>query len=61
MQSKPTTTVGIVVLVITVIAQLGLSMKYFTQNDLVGGFIAFGTAIVWAIAASVWYKSVSKK
>lgn len=61
MQGKAKRILGIVVLVITVVAQLALSMKYFTQNDLLGGFIAFVTAIVWAVAASVWYKSIAKK
>ena len=51
----------IVVLVITVIAQVALSIKYWFQDDMVGGIIALGTAIIWAIIAIQRYRSVMKK
>ena len=52
MREKTRPTWGLWILIITVVAQLALSLKYFLSKDLLGGFITLATAIIWAIAAS---------
>ncbi len=51
MREKTRPTWGLWILIITVVAQLALSLKYFLNRDLLGGFITLATAIIWAIAA----------
>lgn len=59
--TKKKTILSVVILICTVVAQLALSLKYFTSNDQVGGFISLATAIIWFVVAFTMYKSPGKK
>jgi len=61
MKNKIKPIMGIYILIITVIGQLALALKYFLLKDMVGCFVALGIALIWAIAASILHKSMIKK
>jgi len=61
MKYKAKPIMGIYILIITVIGQLALALKYFLLKDMVGCFVALGIALIWAIAASMIHKAMTKK